>query len=57
MNDIDTNRVLEACAIIADELAEEHHDFIDGGYEVGRKIAQKIRCLKQGGNTRGKIKS
>lgn len=35
----------EACAKVADDLSK-HHDFYDGGYEVGRKIVQAIRSRK-----------
>jgi hypothetical protein len=34
-------RERKRCAEIAEELAV-HHDFFDGGYEVGKKIAKKI---------------
>lgn len=38
--------MLEEAAQIADHLAQ-HHDFYDGGYEVGRKIAKECRRQAQ----------
>lgn len=41
----DRNRTLEACAMIADKLAE-HHQFYESGYDVGKHIAKRIRRMK-----------
>jgi hypothetical protein len=43
----EANNILESCAVIADYFAE-YHEFYDGGYQVGKKIAKRIRSLKCG---------